>query len=63
VSASFIKELMRRTAQFHLERSETGRIGLEDVGSALDELLFSGGTLNRKLLGGRVDGPEASCKP
>ena len=63
VSASFIKELMRRTAQFHLERGGSGRIGLEDVESALDELLFSGGALNRKLLGGRADGPEASCKP
>ena len=63
VSASFIKELMRRTAQFHLERGGSGRIELEDVASALDELLFSGGTLNRKLLGGRADGPEATCKP
>jgi cell division protease FtsH len=63
VSASFIKELMRRTAQFHLERSDSGRVGLEDVEAALDELLFSGGTLNRKLLGGRADGPDAACKP
>ncbi len=63
VSASFIKELTRRTAQFHLERGGSGRIGLEDVESALDELLFSGGTLNRKLLGGRADGPEASGNP
>jgi DNA polymerase III delta prime subunit len=63
VSASLIKELMRRTAQFHLERSGSGRVGLEDLESALDELLFSGGTLNRKLLGGRVDGKRASCAP
>jgi cell division protease FtsH len=52
VSAAFIKELMRRTVQFHLERSESGRIELCDVESALDEMLFSGGSLNRKLLGG-----------
>ena len=56
VSASFIKELMRRTAQFHLERGGSGRIELDDVASALDELLFSGGTLNRKLLGGGPTG-------
>ena len=54
---------MRRSAQFHLERGGSGRIELEDVEAALDELLFSGGSLNRKLLGGRADGPEASCKP
>ena len=29
------------------------RLGIEDVEAALDELLFSGGTLNRKLLGAR----------
>jgi cell division protease FtsH len=55
VSASFIKELMRRSMQFHLERSETGSLAIEDVEAALDELLFSGGSLNRKLLGGRVE--------
>ena len=63
VSASFIKELMRRSAQFHLERDGSGRLGLEDVESALDELLFSGGSLNRKLLGGRIDEPVSSCGP
>lgn len=52
VSASFIKELMRRSAQFHLERDGSGRLSVEDVEAALDELLFSGGTLNQKLLGG-----------
>jgi AAA+ superfamily predicted ATPase len=56
VSAAFIKELMRRSVQFHVERADTGEIGLADVDSALDEMLFSGGSLNRKLLGGAVDG-------
>ena len=56
VSASFIKELMRRSMQFHLERSDTDRLEIEDVEAALDELLFSGGSLNRKLLGGRAQG-------
>jgi cell division protease FtsH len=63
VSASFIKELMRRAAQFHLERDGSGALALEDVEAALDELLFSGGTLNQKLLGGRVADPESSCRP
>ena len=51
VSAAFIKELMRRSVQFHLERNGTGRIELQDVESALNEMLFSGGSLNLKLLG------------
>jgi tetratricopeptide (TPR) repeat protein len=53
VSASFIKELMRRAAQFHLESSESKAIDLSDVENALEELLFSGGSLNRSLLGVR----------
>jgi len=51
VSAAFIKELMRRSVQFHLERNGTGAIELADVANALDEMLFSGGSLNMKLLG------------
>jgi ATPase family associated with various cellular activities (AAA) len=52
VSAAFIKELMRRSMQFHLERTESGRISLEDVDQALQEMLMTGGSLNLKLLGG-----------
>jgi len=51
VSAAFIKELMRRSVQFHLERNGTDTITLADVEAALEEMLFSGGTLNLKLLG------------
>jgi cell division protease FtsH len=51
VSAAFIKELMRRSAQFHLERNDSGRIEQIDIQNALDEMLFSGGSLNLKLLG------------
>lgn len=64
VSASFIKELMRRAIQFHLEcRNGNGdvRILQNDVDQALDELLFAGGTLNRALLGaegGAANGDE-----
>jgi hypothetical protein len=50
VSASFIKELMRRSAQFALER-DADAIGWPDVEAAIDELLVRGGALNRKLLG------------
>jgi ATP-dependent 26S proteasome regulatory subunit len=54
VSASFIKELMRRAIQFHLECRSDGkpiRILQNDVDQAIDELLFTGGSLNRTLLG------------
>ena len=55
VSASFIKELMRRAMQFHFERSDSKCIEMENVDNALEEMLFVGGSLNRKLLGGNVD--------
>jgi ATP-dependent 26S proteasome regulatory subunit len=51
VSAAFIKELMRRSVQFHIERNGTNELTHEDVDSALDEMLFAGGSLNLKLLG------------
>jgi hypothetical protein len=63
VSASFIKELMRRSAQFHLERDGEEPLALGDVEAALDELLFRGGSLNRKLLGGRVEEDGIACGP
>jgi ATP-dependent 26S proteasome regulatory subunit len=54
VSASFIKELMRRSVQFQLERERANAIELADVENALNEMLFSGGSLNVRLLGGNV---------
>jgi len=52
VSAAFMKELMRRTAQYAVERSATNRSAtLEDVDQALQEMLFDGGRLNAELLG------------
>lgn len=54
VSAAFIKELMRRATQFHLEREGSGEVSIADVDNALEELLVRGGSLNRKLLGGRM---------
>jgi cell division protease FtsH len=54
VSGAFIKELMRRSVQFQLERDAAQRVEQQDVENALDEMLFSGGSLNVKLLGGNV---------
>jgi len=51
VSPAFIKELMRRSVQFHIERDGCGELSKLDVTSALDEMLISGGSLNLKLLG------------
>jgi ATP-dependent 26S proteasome regulatory subunit len=52
VSPAFIKELMRRSVQFHVERDGNGDIHMEDVTSALDEMLACG--LNLKLLGAKL---------
>ena len=60
VSAAFIKELMRRAVQFHIERNGSGEINSVDVANALDEMLISGGSLNLKLLGAAgVEGDTA----
>ena len=61
VSAAFIKELMRRSVQFHLERNGLGRIDWEDVDRALDEMLFGGGSLNLKLLGAVGQDGRVTC--
>jgi hypothetical protein len=55
VSAAFIKELLRRGAQFAFERDLDAReLSAADLDNALRELLFEGGTLNAKLLGARA---------
>ncbi|HWW15477.1 MAG TPA: AAA family ATPase [Candidatus Dormibacteraeota bacterium] len=50
-SAAFIKELMRRAAQFNLQDGKDGPLTSKDVDAALEEMLFAGGSLNAKLLG------------
>jgi cell division protease FtsH len=61
VSASFIRELMRRSAQFNLEKGrESGSLSAGDLDAALDELLYSGGAFNRKLLGADAQDQEPS---
>ena len=51
VSAAFIKELMRRTAQASLDHGPDRTIVAADLDLALDDMLFRGGALNLKLLG------------
>jgi ATP-dependent Clp protease adapter protein ClpS len=52
VSAAFIKELMRRIAQASIARDGGTTVGSGDISEALDDMLFAGGKLNVKLLGG-----------
>ena len=52
VSAAFIKELMRRIAQASIFRDGGSTVGSDDISEALDDMLFAGGKLNVKLLGG-----------
>jgi ATP-dependent Clp protease adapter protein ClpS len=52
VSAAFIKELMRRIAQASIVRDGGTTVESDDISEALDDMLFAGGKLNVKLLGG-----------
>jgi ATP-dependent Clp protease adapter protein ClpS len=52
VSAASIKELMRRIAQSALARDAGNSVTSADIDEALDDMLFAGGQLNVKLLGG-----------
>jgi hypothetical protein len=57
-SPAFIKELMRRSAQYQLQAGGGESLAPEHVDSAIEEMLFSGGRLNVRLLGGAVpEGP------
>lgn len=60
VSAAFIKELMRRVAQSSVMRGAEGMAASADLAEALDDMLFTGGRLNVRLLGG-VDGGPHHC--
>ena len=57
VSAAFIKELMRRTAQAVISRGDGMMPSPDDLRQALDEMLFASGRLNTTLLGGVVENP------
>jgi hypothetical protein len=52
VSAAFIKELMRRAAQFQIESGPGAVLQERSVDRALEDMVFAGGSLNLKLLGG-----------
>jgi hypothetical protein len=51
-SPAFIKELMRRAAQFQFENGGSGEMQQSAIDGAIEEMVFSGGALNLKLLGG-----------
>ncbi len=51
-SPAFIKELMRRSAQFQLELGKDTDLDRAAVDAAIEEMVFIGGTLNLTLLGG-----------
>jgi ATPase family associated with various cellular activities (AAA) len=51
-SPAFIKELMRRSAQFQIEQRGGTVLQQAPVDSAIEEMVFAGGALNLKLLGG-----------
>jgi len=53
-SPAFIKELLRRIAQHHLECGNPAEVSSATADSALHEMLFSGGALNKRLLGGEA---------
>jgi hypothetical protein len=53
-SPAFIKELMRRSAQHVLQAGGKDVLEEEHITLALEDMLFSGGSLNLKLLGGAM---------
>ncbi|HZA46539.1 MAG TPA: ATP-binding protein [Rubrobacter sp.] len=60
VSASFIKELLRRATLFSAEEGPDLVVTDAHVSAALDEMLLAGGTLTTRLLGGEPPPSEAS---
>jgi ATP-dependent 26S proteasome regulatory subunit len=50
-SAAFIKELMRRSAQYCLQNGSDNVLKPQALDAAIEEMLFTGGSLNAKLLG------------
>jgi ATP-dependent 26S proteasome regulatory subunit len=51
VTASFIRELIRRAAQLQIEAGHTGEVPAETFLRAIEEMTLSGGRLTAKLLG------------
>ncbi|HEY6969064.1 MAG TPA: ATP-binding protein [Candidatus Angelobacter sp.] len=61
-SPAFIKELMRRSAQFQFELGGGASLQQSALDSAIEEMVFSGGALNLKLLGGSSTELSASAE-
>lgn len=60
-SPAFIKEFLRRIAQHHLDSETEAEVTRATAEAALHEMLFSGGALNTRLLGGEaVSGDDQS---
>ena len=59
-SPAFIKELMRRAAQFQFEVGKDNVLVQPAVDAAIEEMLFAGGALNLKLLGGPAVKPTTN---
>jgi ATP-dependent 26S proteasome regulatory subunit len=61
-SPAFIKEFLRRIAQHHLDAETKGDVTRATAEAALHEMLFSGGTLKARLLGGETVSAEATLR-
>jgi len=59
-SPAFIKEFLRRIAQHHLDAETQGEVSRATAEAALHEMLFSGGVLNARLLGGEGVAADAA---
>jgi hypothetical protein len=58
---AFIKELMRRSARFQLELAADRVLPQSAVDAAIEEMMFTGGALNLKLLGGSATDMNAAA--
>lgn len=57
-SAAFIKELMRRSAQFVLQQANGHTLTLAAIDAAIQEMVLLGGAFNLKLLGAEAVEPH-----
>jgi hypothetical protein len=62
-SPAFIKEFLRRIAQHHLDADAAGDVTPSTAEAALHEMLFAGGALNARLLGGEGVSDDTIAQP
>jgi ATP-dependent 26S proteasome regulatory subunit len=60
-SPAFIKELMRRSVQFQIEADGGSTLTASAVDGAIEEMVFVGGALNVRLLGGASPTPPVGA--